>query len=100
MGELSIDLEAYEAHCGAELLPLTPTHLQLLSRLASRPGRAFTRQELLDNLSDLSLHERTIDTHIRNLRARLGSCGAQLETVRGVGYRLNTAQLPVPDEDG
>jgi DNA-binding response OmpR family regulator len=88
VGALELDLEAFEARCGGELLPLTRTHLQLLALLAARPGRAFNRLELLGALGDPGLDERTVDAHIKNLRLRLGACGGLLETVRGVGYRL------------
>lgn len=94
IGELSIDLDAHEARCGDEVLPLTPTHLRLLATLAAHPGRALTRHELMDGFADGPLDERTVDTHIRNLRARLGACEGVLETVRGVGYRLSTGQRP------
>lgn len=94
VGALTLDLDAFEARCGGQLLPLTRTHLHLLSKLAARPGRAYSRQELLDGLSEGLLDERTVDTHIRNLRVRLGACGHFLQTVRGMGYRLS-----VPPED-
>jgi two-component system response regulator BaeR/two-component system response regulator AdeR len=88
VGPLSIDLEAFEARCDGVLLALTPTQLRLLSALAAQPGRAFSRAELRDGLSEDPVDDRTIDAHIKNLRQRLGDCGNQLETVRGVGYRL------------
>lgn len=88
VGALSIDLETFEAHCGQKLLALTPTQLRLLATLAAQPGRAFSRAELLDGLAEGRIDDRTVDAHIKNLRRRLGVCGAQLETVRGVGYRL------------
>jgi DNA-binding response OmpR family regulator len=89
VGALSLDLEAFEARCGAEVLPLTRTHLELLATMAARPGRAFRRSELLAALGEGDIDERTIDAHVKNLRARMGACGGQLETVRGVGYRLS-----------
>lgn len=88
VGTLSIDLETFEAHCGQKLLALTPTQLRLLATLAAQPGRAFSRAELLDGLAEGRIDDRTVDAHIKNLRQRLGVCGEQLETVRGVGYRL------------
>lgn len=90
VANLRLDLETFTAHCGSRELQLTPTHFHLLARLASRPGRVFSRRELLDGLSQSNLDERTVDTHIRNLRARMGSCGELLQTVRGVGYRLGS----------
>jgi two-component system response regulator BaeR/two-component system response regulator AdeR len=89
VGELEIDLEAFQARCAGQELPLTPTHLRLLAKLASQPGKAFTRTELLDSIAEAHLDERTVDAHIKNLRSRMGACGTQLETVRGIGYRLS-----------
>ncbi len=92
IGDLELDMEAFEARCNNEVLPLTRTHLNLLAELASRPGRAFSRMELLDAIGEANLDERTVDAHIKNLRSRLGVHGELLETVRGVGYRLNSGQ--------
>jgi len=88
VGALSIDLDAFEARCGDRPLQLSPTQLRLLATLAARPGRAFARQELLEAHTDGFADERTVDAHVKNLRQRLGACSEQLETVRGVGYRL------------
>lgn len=88
VGGLDIDLEAFEARCETSVLPLSPTQLRLLGTLAEQPNRAFHRNELLDVLDDPAADTRTVDAHIKNLRQRLGACAAQLETVRGVGYRL------------
>lgn len=89
VGGLEIDLEAFQARCRGEPLSLTPTQLRLLAALAAHPGKAFTRNEIMDALGDSGADERTINVHIKNLRERLGACGEQLETVRGVGYRLS-----------
>ena len=88
VGALRIDLDAFEARCGDVVLDLSPTQLRLLAALAARPGRALRRQELLEATADGFADERTVDAHVKNLRRRLGACGPQLETVRGVGYRL------------
>ena len=57
-------------------------------------GAAFTREQLLDRVWDMSYEggTRTVDVHIQTLRAKLGPCGALIETVRGVGYRLGGAK--------
>ena len=68
--------------------PISPAQLRLLATLAAQPGRAFRRTELLEGGSDGFADERTVDAHVKNLRRRLGACADQLETVRGVGYRL------------
>lgn len=90
IADLSLDLESFVASCTEGELQLTRTHFHLLAVLASRPGRVFSRLELLDGISINNLDERTIDTHIRNLRSRMGSCGDLLQTVRGIGYRLGS----------
>jgi DNA-binding response OmpR family regulator len=86
-GALTVDLDAFEARCG-EPLALSPTQLRLLATLAARPGKAFHRHELLEAQPSGFADERTVDAHVKNLRQRLGACSEQLETVRGVGYRL------------
>lgn len=88
MGRLEVDLAAFMARCQGQELPLTPTHLRLLASLAAQPGRALSRAELLDAIGEGFLDERTVDAHVKNLRSRMGACAHQLETVRGVGYRL------------
>lgn len=74
---------------GAELL-LTPTEFKMLWTLMRRPGRPYSRNELLDNTrgEDANALERTIDVHVRALRQKLGDKGRFVETVRGVGYRF------------
>ncbi|RMG33962.1 MAG: response regulator [Planctomycetota bacterium] len=71
-------------------LNLTPTEFRLLWTLVRRPGRPFTRAELLDAArgEDANALERTIDVHVRSLRKKLGEGADLIETVRGVGYRL------------
>jgi DNA-binding response OmpR family regulator len=88
VGPLDLDLDAFQGRCHGEILPLTALHLRLLAALAGSPGRAYTRREIMDALREGDVDERTIDAHVKNLRQRLGACGEQLETVRGVGYRL------------
>lgn len=88
VGDLEIDLEAFEARCQGAPLDLTPTQLRVLAALAAHPNRAYHRAELRDALDDPSADDRTIDAHVKNLRRRLGACAQALQTVRGVGYRL------------
>jgi two-component system, OmpR family, phosphate regulon response regulator PhoB len=78
---------------GAEL-PLTPTEFRLLWTLMRQPGRAFSRNELLDCCrgEDANSMERTIDVHVRALRKKLGHSADAIETVRGVGYRFRTTR--------
>jgi len=88
VGALTVDLGAFEARCHDRPLALSPTQLRLLATLAAQPGRAFRRQELMEAQPTGFADERTVDAHVKNLRQRLGACSEQLETVRGVGYRL------------
>ncbi|WP_287372762.1 response regulator transcription factor [Oceanithermus sp.] len=88
VGAIAVDLDAFEARCGEAPVALSPTQLRLLAALAQAEGRALSRHELLDQLGEAYVDTRTVDAHVKNLRRRLGPCGAQIETVRGVGYRL------------
>jgi two-component system phosphate regulon response regulator PhoB len=82
---------------GAEL-QVTPTEFRLLWTLMRQPGRAFSRNELLDCCrgEDANSMERTIDVHIRSLRKKLGDQAELIETVRGVGYRFQAAPVRQP----
>jgi DNA-binding response OmpR family regulator len=76
-----------------ELVKLTPTEFSLLRALAENPGHALTRLELIETGLGYSYEglERTVDSHIKNLRRKLDNAGATpdlVETVFGVGYRL------------
>ena len=73
-----------------ERLPLTHKEFKLLEFLLAHPGTAFSREQLLTEVwgQDYYSETRTVDMHIRTLRQKLGSWGECIETVRGVGYRL------------
>jgi DNA-binding response OmpR family regulator len=87
-GGLSVDVDAHVVQRGAEYLELRPSEFDLLVAFLRAPGRVFTRSELLEASGDESRDtlERTVDVHIRNLRAKLGDDHG-IETVFGVGYR-------------
>ena len=90
VGRLEINLETFEVHCDELALHLTHGELDLLALLARKVGVVHRRVELLaatGNNGDFS-DDRAVDTHIKNLRRKLGACAEMLETVRGVGYRL------------
>jgi two-component system response regulator BaeR/two-component system response regulator AdeR len=89
-GELEVDVGRFEVRCGSALIDLTTSELRLLAVLAKDPGMVRARSELLAASGDGERYadERTVDAHIKNLRKKLQGCGAKLETVRGVGYRL------------
>jgi two-component system phosphate regulon response regulator PhoB len=69
---------------------LTAKEFDLLQVLMNRPGRVLTRDQLLDRVwgSDVAVTARTVDTHLKRLREKLGEAGSLIETVRGVGYRF------------
>ncbi len=90
MGPVRIDRHGHWAYLHEKKLHLTPTEFRLLECFLREPGRAFTRSQLLDvSIGNASfVFERTIDVHIRSLRAKLGSARELIETVRGIGYRF------------
>ena len=90
-GELTIDQDAHRVWVDGEEVALTATEFRLLSSLATRAGRVQTRGSLLQDVWDMppDLNTRTVDTHIKRLREKLGSAADNVETVRGVGYRFN-----------
>ncbi len=92
--DLEIDLDAHTVQRAGDLIELTPTEFNLLATLAAQPGRAFTRLQLLEASQGVAYegYERTVDAHIKNLRAKIEPDARKphyIETVFGVGYRLN-----------
>lgn len=91
--DLEIDLEAHRVTRAGELVDLTPTEFSLLASLAAQPGRVFSRLQLLEASQGVAYegYERTVDAHIKNLRAKLEidpKNPRYIETVFGVGYRF------------
>ena len=89
-GDLTIDMAGHRVLVKNRPINLTATEFKLLATLASRRGRVFTRDVLLDQVWGYDYHgvTRTVDTHVRRLRAKLKGCVRHIETVRGVGYRF------------
>ena len=90
-GRLRIDEPRHEASLDGRSLDLTPTEWDLLAAVAAAPERVFSRYELVNRIRgyEYAGYERTIDSHVKNLRHKLGASGADVaETVLGVGYRL------------
>jgi DNA-binding response OmpR family regulator len=87
---LRIDEATYGVRCDGEAVSLTHSEFKLLVALMKNHGRVLTRQALIDLVqgSDVSVVDRTIDTHVFGLRKKLGKYGDLIETVRGVGYRV------------
>jgi len=88
VGAITLDLEGRRALRGGSEVRLTPTEFELLSTLASRPERAFSREELLDRVWDWRAGgaTRTVDSHVAGLRRKLGT--GIVRTVQGHGYAL------------
>ena len=82
--------EAHTAEVQGQEMPLTATEFRLLEDLLRHAGAVRTREQLLIKVWGYSFegYARTVDTHVRRLRAKLGGAAAMLETVRGVGYRI------------
>lgn len=90
-GVLIIDEVRHEATLAGEPLDLTPSEWGILVALAATPGRVSTRSELINRVRgyEFAGYERTIDSHVKNLRRKLAGHGTEIvETVLGVGYRL------------
>lgn len=91
-GRLRLDLDGWTARWGEEEVALTVTEFSILRALASAPNRVFTRDAIIDRLHGpgFALTDRTIDSHIRNLRGKFARIGGHdvIETRAGVGYRL------------
>ncbi len=94
VGGLEIDSKKYSVTFNGIPVKLTPNEFKLLFILASRPGQTLTREQLLEDLHDLhgaaSSIDRSVDSHIKNLRKKLEaeSDGPSIETVYGIGYRF------------
>jgi two-component system alkaline phosphatase synthesis response regulator PhoP len=95
MGDIQLDRSGRSTLIGGQPVDLTPSEFELLATLMAAPGRVFTRLELLDRLQGTAYegYERTIDVHIRNLRAKVEADASNpkyIETVYGAGYRFTS----------
>jgi two-component system phosphate regulon response regulator PhoB len=90
VGPMAIDPVAHEVRINGERVELTATEFRLLLTMAHRRGRVQTREELLNAAWGYQhdSYSRTVDTHVRRLRDKLGPAGYLVETIRGVGYRF------------
>ena len=94
-GDLALNLETYQASIGGRPLDLTYMEYELLKFLAQNPGKVFTREMLLSRVWGYEYYggARTVDVHVRRLRAKLGEEHAGLiQTVRSVGYRFGQSR--------
>ena len=90
VGPIRIDVEAHRAYVAEQEVVLTALEFKLLVSLMARAGRVQSREQLLDKVWGLSpeTRTRTVDTHVKRLREKLGQARDLFETVRGTGYRL------------
>jgi two-component system alkaline phosphatase synthesis response regulator PhoP len=94
VGEITLDRDGHTVTVKDDFIDLTPSEFDLLATLMSSPGRAFSRLDLLDRLQGIAYegYERTIDVHVKNLRAKIEDdphAPRYVETVYGVGYRFS-----------
>jgi two-component system phosphate regulon response regulator PhoB len=91
VGLLEIDVPAHRVFVRGDEIPLTALEFKLLHDLASRAGRVQSREGLLERVWGYApgIETRTVDTHVRRLREKLGDARDQLETIRSIGYRMN-----------
>jgi two-component system phosphate regulon response regulator PhoB len=90
VGPIRVDVDAHRAFVDGTEIQLTPLEFRLLATFMARLGRVQSREQLLEDVWEMSseLETRTVDTHVKRLREKLGSGRDLLETVRGIGYRL------------
>ena len=94
LGGLTMNQDEHTVAVDGERVTLTLKEFEMLRAFLQHPGMAFTRDQLLNDVwgTDYDGETRTVDVHVRTLRQKLGRCGAQIVTVRGVGYRLEDAE--------
>jgi two-component system phosphate regulon response regulator PhoB len=97
--DLHIDIDRHQVTVGKRNVELTTTEFKLLVALLANKGRVRTREHLLDKVWGYTYegYARTVDTHIRRLREKLGKAGKYIETIRGLGYRFKE-ELEEKDE--
>lgn len=90
-GSISLNREAHEVRVNGKVADLTAVEYKLLVALCRQPGRVFSREDLLDAVwgQDSEIEIRTVDTHLRRLREKLGTAANHILTVRGFGYRID-----------
>ena len=90
-GSLKMDIESHEVFIDDQEVVLTALEFKLLNQLVERRGRVQTRDQLLSDVWGYSadITTRTVDTHIKRLREKLGTMGKYVQTIRGVGYKFS-----------
>ncbi|MDB2503841.1 response regulator transcription factor [Gammaproteobacteria bacterium] len=90
-GELTMDIDSHEVFVNSEQIILTALEFRLLRQLVDRRGRVQSREQLLSDVwgYNAEVTTRTVDTHIKRLREKLGTMGKYVQTIRGVGYKFS-----------
>ena len=98
VGDIQIDALRHSVHVADRAINLTAVEFKLLAKLMESPGQVLERDHLLKSVwgYERSVETRTVDTHIRRLRAKLGDASDMIEAVRGFGYRLNDSPPDAP----
>lgn len=98
VGELYVCRDKHIVRVSGQDVPLTNKEFSLLCLLLEHSGAALTRDRIMDSVwgSGFDGENRTVDVHVRTLRAKLGAAGAYIETVRGVGYRFSPEKRSEP----
>jgi two-component system phosphate regulon response regulator PhoB len=96
VGPLEVDVDSYHVFVGGDEVHMSAMEMRLLIYLVEHRGRVRSREDLLENVWGYKpgVSTRTVDTHVKRLRDKLGTAGALVETVRGMGYRLS-AEHPI-----
>lgn len=95
VGNIYLDPNNREVLVGQDRVDLTSTEFKILKLMLHQPNKVFTRQEMLDEISDDQkfVFDRTIDVHVKNLRIKLGEAGEIIKTYRGTGYGMDRSQI-------
>ena len=92
IGPIQIDPQAHQVNLDGQPLSLTRTEFRILFELATSKGRVLTRNQLVERaMDDTYVSDRTVDVHLASLRNKLGQARRFIETVRGIGYRISSA---------
>ena len=90
LGSVTLDKERHAVSVGDDVIAFTRSEFRLLWTLSKQPGRVYTREELVDRLTEgeAVILDRNIDVHVSSIRKKLGDHGGVIATVRGVGYKV------------
>lgn len=90
LGSITLDVKSFDAYCSGDRVHLTPNEFKLLQVLIEHANEILSREQLIDWVqgAGIAVVDRAVDTHIFSLRKKLGLAGEQIETIRGIGYRI------------